>query len=82
MKGEVIIDSKGEVSSSLPLSGEGAGELGHLITSILQDVNMYMCLGEIQAGSLKKTTLRLGNQHEVQIVVGADSIKASVTETA
>jgi len=52
--------------------------MGTLITNILQDVNTYMRMNSIQ--ELKKTTLRLGNKHEVQIVVGAESIKAVVAE--
>ena len=35
-----------------------------------------------QPGDLKKTTLRLGNNHEVRIVVGQENIKAVVREVA
>ncbi len=39
-----------------------------------------MRLNSGSLGELKKTTLRLGNDHEVRIVVGADQIKAVVRE--
>lgn len=82
MKGEVIIDMKGEISSTLPHSNEQTNELGILISNILQDINSYMRLnsGSTTTGDLRKTTLRLGNSHEVRIVVGSDRIKAVVRE--
>ena len=70
MKGQVIIDSKGEISSTLPLGNDQTNELGIVISNILQDINTYMRLGG--QTELRKTTLRLGNSHEVRIVVGAD----------
>jgi hypothetical protein len=39
-----------------------------------------MRLNDNAMGELSKTTLRLGNNHEVQIVVGLDQIKATVKE--
>lgn len=80
MKGEVIIDMKGEISSTLPHSNDQTNELGVLISNILQDINSYMRANGGQCGELHKTTLRLGNSHEVRIVVGSDRIKAVVRE--
>ena len=82
MKGEVIIDSKGEISSTLAHSNEQTKELGVIISNILQDINTYMTKVNSQEKhlQLRKTTLRLGNSHEVRIVVGADQIKAVVRE--
>ncbi len=80
MKGEVIIDMKGEISSTLPHSNEQTNELGVLISNILQDLGAYMRLNHGQTGDLKKTTLRLGDSHELRIVMGADRIKAVVLE--
>jgi hypothetical protein len=42
MKGEVIIDAKGEITSSLTIGNEELHEIGDLITNILQDINTYM----------------------------------------
>jgi hypothetical protein len=39
-----------------------------------------MRLNSGSLGDLKKATLRLGNDHEVRIVVGVDQIKAVVRE--
>ena len=72
MKGQVIIDSKGEITTSLPLDSEYTNELGLIISNILQDINTYMKFNNNQMGDLKKTTLRIGNHHEVSIVVGSD----------
>lgn len=80
MKGEVIIDMRGEISSTLPHSNEQTNQLGVLISNILQDINSYMRSNGGQCGELRKTTLRLGNSHEVRIVVGSDRIKAVVRE--
>ena len=80
MKGEVIIDMKGEISSTLPHSNEQTNELGVLISNILQDLGAYMRLNHGQTGDLRKTTLRLGDSHEIRIVMGADRIKAVVLE--
>ena len=80
MKGEVIIDMKGEISSTLPHSNEQTNELGVLISNILQDISSYMRLNQGQTGELRKTTLRLGDSHEVRIVVGTERIKAVVRE--
>jgi hypothetical protein len=41
-----------------------------------------MRLNDNAMGELKKTTLRLGTTHLVNIVVGADSIKASIRDMA
>ena len=76
----MIIDAKGEISSSLPLDNEQTNELGLVISNILQDVNTYMRMNNGHTGELKKTTLRLGSGHEISIVVGADQIKAVVKE--
>ena len=81
MKGTVSIDSKGEITSTLPLGDEKTNELGIVISSILQDINSYMKSSQgSQMGELRKTTLRLGNSHEVRIVVGAEQIKAKIIE--
>jgi hypothetical protein len=56
--------------------------VSQLIQYILQDINSYMRLNDNAMGELKKTTLRLGNSHLVNIVVGADSIKASIRDMA
>ena len=80
MKGEVVIDSKGEITSSLPLDDNNINEVGSLISNILQDINSYMRLNDNAMGDLKKTTLLLGDNHEITIIVGADNIKASVKE--
>ena len=80
MKGEVIIDMKGEISSTLPHSNEQTNALGVIISNILQDLSTYMRLNQGQTGELRKTTLRLGDSHEVRIVVGAERIKAVVRE--
>lgn len=76
----MIIDMKGEISSTLPHSNEQTNELGVLISNILQDINSYMRANQGQCGQLHKTTLRLGASHEVRIVVGSDRIKAVVRE--
>lgn len=78
MKGEVIINSKGEVSSTLTHSTEQTQELAVLLSNILQDVNSYMA--QVNKLQLRKTTLQLGNHHQVSIVVGSDQIKAVVKE--
>jgi hypothetical protein len=78
MKGEVVIDPQGEVTSSLPLDDGPVQQIGILISNILQDLNSYMRLNGNAMGDLKKTTLLLGKNHEVTIIVGEDSIKASV----
>lgn len=44
MKGQVIINAQGEISSSLPLDNEQTNELGLVISNILQDINTYMRL--------------------------------------
>ena len=80
MKGHVMIDSKGEISTSLPLDNEKANELGQVISNILQDINSYMKMNQSAMGDLKKTTLRLGGHHEISFVVGNDQIKAVVKE--
>ena len=80
MKGELVIDSKGEVASSLNLDDDQMNELAVLIGNILQDVNSYMRMNNNETGELKKTTLRLGNNHEMRIVVGADQITAQIDE--
>ena len=80
MKGEFIIDSKGEITSSLPLGHDETNEVGVLISNILQDINMFMRMNQQAMGDLKRTTLRLGQNHEVSIIVGADQIKAIVRE--
>lgn len=80
MKGQVIIDAKGEISSSLPLDNEQCNQMGLIINNILQDINTYMKMNNNQPGELRKTTLRIGNHHEVSIVVGSDQIKAVVKE--
>lgn len=72
MIGQVIIDSKGEITSSLPLDNELTNELGQIINNILQDINTFMKLNGGQMGELKKTTLRIGQGHEVNIVIGSD----------
>jgi hypothetical protein len=82
MKGVVIIDMIGEISSTLPHSTEQTKELGVLISNILQDIAGYMRLIQGQSGDLKKITLRLGDSHEVRVVMGADRIKAVVREIA
>ena len=76
----MIIDSKGEISSTLPLGNEQTNELGVVISNILQDINTYMRMNGGQPGELRKSTLRLGDKHEVSIVVGAEHIKAVVRE--
>ena len=80
MKGQVIIDARGEISSTLPLGNDQTNELGLVISNILQDINSYMRTTGNAPGELRKTTLLLGNNHEVRIVVGADQIKAVVRE--
>ena len=80
MRGYVTIDSKGEISSSLPLGNEDTNELGVVIQNILQDVNSYMRMNGNQLGDLHQTTLRLGNAHEVKIVVNPENITALVKE--
>ena len=80
MKGEVIIHSNGEISSTLAMGNEQTNELGIAISNILQDINSYMRMNAGKMGELRKTTLRLGNEHEVRIVVGSDQIKAVVRE--
>jgi hypothetical protein len=80
MKGHVIIDSKGEISTSLDLDNERQNELGQVITNILQDINSYMRMNQNAMGDLKKTTIRLGGHHEVSFVVGNDQVKAVVKE--
>jgi hypothetical protein len=42
MKGEVIINSKGEISSTLSHSTDQSQELAVLLSNILQDINLYM----------------------------------------
>jgi len=80
MKGHVIIDSKGEISTSLPLDNEKTNELGQVITNILQDINSYMRMNQNAMGDLKKTTIRIGGNHEISFVVGNDQVKAVVKE--
>jgi hypothetical protein len=80
MKGSVIIDSKGEITSTLPLNNEMTNSLGVVISNILQDINTYMRMNHGAMGDLRKTTLRLGSHHEVSIVLGNDQIKAVVKE--
>lgn len=41
---------------------------------------MYMRMNQNVMGDLKKTTIRLGNNHEMNIIVGAENIKAIVKE--
>ena len=41
---------------------------------------MYMKHTGGAVGDLKKTVLRLGDNHEIRIVVGAENIKAVVRE--
>jgi hypothetical protein len=79
MKGEVLIDMKGEISSTLPHSTEQTNELGILISNILQDINAYMRTSGGSTGELRKTVLHLNN-HVVRIVIGTDKIKAIVKE--
>ena len=79
MKGEVIIDAKGEITSSLALENQELKELGDIITGMLQDINSYIRSTNGEAGDLKKTTLRVGN-HEINIVVSTEVVKASVKE--
>ena len=79
MKGEVIIDSKGQITSSLSLDDQELKEVGDIINSLLQDINSYMRMNNNEPGDLRKTTLRVG-KHEINIVVGAEVIKASVKE--
>ena len=78
MKGEIVISNKGEINSSLPLDSGLTEELGTLVSNILQDINTYMRMNVIT--DLKKTTLRLGGKHEMQVVVGAETIKAIISE--
>eukprot|EP00347_Sterkiella_histriomuscorum_P019596 403341026 len=85
MKGQVIIDLKGEITSSLPIDNEQTNEIVQLINNILQDVNQYMKQNNNQMGELRKTTLLVGgsngqNAHEVCIVIGSDKIQAVVKE--
>ena len=80
MKGNIIIDSKGEITSTLPTNNDDTNEIGLIISNILQDINTYMRMNQNAMGELKKTTLRLGGHHEVNIVVGNDQIKAVVRE--
>jgi hypothetical protein len=75
-----VIDAKGEISSTLPLNNEQTNELGVVISNILQDINTYMRMNNNVMGDLRKTTLRLGNTHEISIVVGNEQIKAIVKE--
>jgi hypothetical protein len=46
----------------------------------LQDINAYMKANNSVMGDLRKTTLRLGNGHEVTFVQGNDQIKAIIKE--
>ncbi|CDW84524.1 UNKNOWN [Stylonychia lemnae] len=78
--GEVIIDSRGELTSTLPLENEDLTQVSQIISNILQDINTYMKLNNNSTGDLKKTTLRIGNSHEISIAVGSDAIKAVVRE--
>ena len=57
-----------------------ANEPGLVTSNILQDINTYMRMNGGQTGELRKSTLRLGDKHEVSIVVGTDHIKAVVRE--
>lgn len=72
MKGNIIIDSKGEITTTLPTSNDDTNDIGLIISNILQDINTYMRMNHNTMGELKKTTLRLGSHHEVNIVVGND----------
>ena len=81
MKGEVLIHTEtGEITTTLPTPIERNNEIGVAITNILQDIQMYMKQTGGAVGDLKKTVLRLGDEHEVRIVVGAEHIKAVVKE--
>ena len=60
MKGEIIIDGKGDVTSSLLLGKNETDKIGELITDILQDISVYMRMNENAMGDLKRTTIRLG----------------------
>ena len=73
-----MIDSKGEISSTLPLNNTETNELGMLICNMLQDINSYMRGNNVT--DLRKTTVRLGSGHEISIVMGGDGIKAVVKE--
>lgn len=64
----------------MPLDDPAISEVGILITNILQDISSYMKMNDNAVGELKKTTLLLGDDHEVHIVVTADQIKASIKE--
>ena len=64
----------------MPIDNEKTNELGLIINNILQDINSYMRLNNDQTGDLRKTTLRLGQHHEISIVIGSDQIKAVVKE--
>ena len=80
MKGEVLIHTQtGEITTTLATPLEKTNEIGVAITNILQDIQMYIRQTG-GAAELKKTVLRLGNEHEVRIVVGAEHIKAVVRE--
>ena len=81
MKGEVLISTQsGVITSTLPTNLERNNEIGNAISNILQDIQMYMRQTGGAVGDLKKTVLRLGDEHEVHIVVGAENIKAVVKE--
>jgi len=44
--GEIIIDAKGEVTSTLPLENEDLNEMSSVISNILQDINSYMIMNK------------------------------------
>ena len=76
----MINTQSGVITSTLPTSLERNNEIGNAITNILQDIQMYMKHTGGAVGDLKKTVLRLGDNHEIRIVVGAENIKAVVRE--
>ena len=45
----------------------------------MQDINSYMRMNNNEPGDLRKTTVTVG-KHEINILVGAEVIKASVKE--
>ena len=56
--------------------------MGVLINNILQDINMYIKMNDKSCGDLKKSTLRLGANHEVTIIVTGELIKCVFKELA
>ena len=78
-----VVSKLSQIEGGATLSEMPAEQLeliGTNLTSILQDVNLYMKLngGEAQLGRLQKITLKLDEHHFVNIIVNDTHIKAHV----